>query len=265
MSGSIETWWGSLPIVSKYLMAGCVGMSLLSAIGVLSGSIIAFFPDKIFYHFEIWRIVTSLLFLGPPSLPFLMSVVILAQYSPIVEKEFFLNVVADYVWFLVCVGVVLILVGGLLLGDYFFGVGLVFAIMYMYSRHMPDGISSIWGFQFKTAYLPWAYIVFNFLLGGFPLMQIIGTLAGHVYFYLSKIWPERGGFNIVQTPQFMYNLFPPPARARVFGFGANVAPPQTGGGGGGGGSGRATGASGPQQRTGGVFSGTGYTLGSERR
>jgi hypothetical protein len=35
----------------------------------------------------------------------------------------------------------------------------------------------MFGFQFKSVYLPWVLIGFNFLVGGFPLLDILGAVG----------------------------------------------------------------------------------------
>jgi len=219
----IKEWFESLPIVTKWLLVSTGSATLLSALGLLQVMYLAFIPFRIYNNFELWRIITPFVYLGPPSLPFLMSIVILVQYSPIVERDMFHSQVADYVWFLVVVGIPILLVAGLGMNQSFFALSLVFAIVYMYSRFNPTGRSSIWGFAFPTAYLPWALIGFNFLLGGFPLMQIVGVLAGHIYFYIKNVWPARGGYDFLQVPQFMYSLFPRQGRPTFTGFGGPSA------------------------------------------
>ncbi|PHH68442.1 hypothetical protein CDD83_6088 [Cordyceps sp. RAO-2017] len=54
---------------------------------------------------------------------------------------------------------------------------------------------------------PYAMLAFNLLFPGGAmnmLLQVQGLLAGHLYEFLTRIWPEYGGGrNLIPTPAFM--------------------------------------------------------------
>lgn len=62
------------------------------------------------------------------------------------------------------------------------------------------------GFQFQGLYLPWALIAFTVLVGGNPMMDIFGVIAGHLYYFLLEVLPETKGWNLIQTPSLLYVL-----------------------------------------------------------
>lgn len=50
------------------------------------------------------------------------------------------------------------------------------------------------GFRFEGLYLPWALIAFTVLVGGNPIMDIFGVIAGHLYYFLLEVLPlQRAG------------------------------------------------------------------------
>ena len=87
-------------------------------------------------------------------------------------------------------------------------------------------------------YLPWVLFAFNMIIAGGGVMELIGILIGHLYFFLMFKYPQDfGGPSLLATPQFLYNWFPN-MRGGVHGYGTAPAggrPDQPGGGGGGGG------------------------------
>ena len=58
-------------------------------------------------------------------------------------------------------------------------------------------------------YLPWVLFAFNMIIAGGGVMELIGILIGHMYFFLMFKYPQDfGGPSLLSTPQFMYNWFP---------------------------------------------------------
>ena len=64
-------------------------------------------------------------------------------------------------------------------------------------------------FAFQAMYLPWVLFAFNMIIAGGGIMELIGILIGHMYFFLMFKYPQDfGGPSLLSTPQFMYNWFP---------------------------------------------------------
>ena len=64
-------------------------------------------------------------------------------------------------------------------------------------------------FVFQAMYLPWVLFAFNMIIAGGGIMELIGILIGHMYFFLMFKYPQDfGGPSLLSTPQFMYNWFP---------------------------------------------------------
>lgn len=57
--------------------------------------------------------------------------------------------------------------------------------------------------RFQALYFPWVLVAFDFLMGGFPLPEILGIFVGHIYFFLEYIYPTTGGIRILKTPQIL--------------------------------------------------------------
>lgn len=94
-------------------------------------------------------------------------------------------------------------------------------IVYVWSRRNATTPVAIWGailingicttshiscvgFQFEGLYLPWALIAFTVLIGGNPIMDICGVVAGHLYYFLLEVLPNLKGWRVLQTPQILY-------------------------------------------------------------
>jgi len=210
MADGIQAWWGGVPIVTRYLFAGSMGLTVIpNLLGVPSPYKLLLYLPAVYQHFEIWRLFTCFFFHGALGFNFLMHMVFLLRYSQALEVGAFAGRTADYVWMLV-VSCAQLLVVGTLMGFPILGMGLIMVILYVWSRKNPNvEMSFMFGIRFKSAYFPWVLIGFTFLLGGSPLLEIMGVIIGHIYFYLEDIYPLTGGRRLLQTPQFFNNLFPP--------------------------------------------------------
>jgi hypothetical protein len=94
----------------------------------------------------------------------------------------------------------------------FLNQSLVMAIIYLWSQYFKDAIVNfMFGIRFKGIYLPYVLLVLEILQIGIPWASIVGLLTGHLYYYLQDIYPESSGTRLLNTPQWLYQIFPPSA------------------------------------------------------
>lgn len=105
---------------------------------------------------------------------------------------------------------------------------LIMSIIYVWARSNAETtVTFMFGLSFKAKYLPWAMAAFTALVGGNPMADIFGIVAGHVYFLLAELVPRDYGWNLVRTPQFVCDWFPEDrATAGPQGFGQAPRVPQ---------------------------------------
>jgi hypothetical protein len=53
-------------------------------------------------------------------------------------------------------------------------------------------------------YFPWVLMLFNLLMGGFPLLELVGVVAGHAYYFMQYVYPETYGRTLITCPEFVY-------------------------------------------------------------
>lgn len=62
-------------------------------------------------------------------------------------------------------------------------------------------------FNLQAFYLPWVMLALDLLLGN-PLMpDILGIVAGHLYYFLTVLHPLAGGKYVFKTPLFVYPFY----------------------------------------------------------
>ena len=64
--------------------------------------------------------------------------------------------------------------------------------------------------NFQAPYLPYVLTGFSLALGSPVLVDVLGIVCGHLYYYLEDVFPNvEGGFKILHTPQFLKTLVDP--------------------------------------------------------
>jgi Derlin-2/3 len=137
---------------------------------------------------------------------FLFEMIWLLQYGNILETQTFAFQPADMVAMLLF-GAIALTVTSLAipsLGLYFVASPLVFMLLYVYSRNFPNQQASIMGlFQVQTFYLPFAFLGITIIVGGNPIFDIAGIVVGHLWWFLTELYPAQGGRNFLTTPDFL--------------------------------------------------------------
>eukprot|EP00736_Rhodelphis_marinus_P003202 Rmarinus@m.12564 len=205
MANSIEDWFNGLPLVTKNYFISAVSVTLAANFGLISWDRL-YWDIPLIMKFQLWRLITPFLVLGGLGFSLLIVLMMLVRYSQALEQGIFAGRPADYLFCLIFCAISLI---GLnfLIPMPFMGQPLVYALVYVWSRHNPDTIVSfMFGLRFQALYLPWILAGFHMLLGSSPMPYLMGIASGHVYFYLDHIYPNTSGRRLLHTPQFLEKL-----------------------------------------------------------
>ncbi|KAL6321710.1 hypothetical protein AAG906_031220 [Vitis piasezkii] len=182
-------YYRSLPPVSKVYGVACLLTTTAYYLQLYSPWNIALSYELVFKRFQVWRLVTNFFFLGHFHFP-------LHFRGPFDKRT------ADYVWMLIS-GALSLLVMAVVpyLWSRFMGASLVFMIVYVWGREFPNAQLNFYGLvSFKGFYLPWIYLTVDLLLGNPLKPDILGMVAGHLYYFLTVLHPLAGGKNILKTP-----------------------------------------------------------------
>jgi len=199
---SPEEWYKSLPKITRGYMTGALAATLLCQIGVISPYHLYLDFDLLFGKFEIWRLVTNHLFFGKFSLPFVFSLFFLIRYGSQLEQTRFPGRSADYLVMLMFCGLICTLVA-FVMELPFLAPALLSSIVYMWSRVFATQQISVFGlFEVEAFYFPWVMLAMTVLMGGSPVLSLVGIGAGHCYFFLEDVQ----GYSL-KAPMFMVNYF----------------------------------------------------------
>ncbi|KAF4521297.1 hypothetical protein B566_EDAN002301 [Ephemera danica] len=221
MSDFME-WFKGLPIFTRWWLGLTVGFSLFGRFGLVRPDILILLFQPIFERFQIWRLATAVFYypLTPSTgFHFLINLYFLYNYSLRLETGIFDGKPADYFFMLLfnwsaCVVIGLVAEIPLLMDP------MVLSVLYIWCQLNKDVTVNFWfGSQFKAMYLPWVLFAFNLIISGGGVLELVGILVGHLYFFLMFKYPQEfGGPALLTTPAFLYNYFPN-RRGRVHGFG----------------------------------------------
>ncbi|KAL6056623.1 Derlin 1 [Balamuthia mandrillaris] len=145
----LQRWWASLPLVTKWLFVGSMGLTLAAHFGLVSPYLLILDWDKVIRHFQLWRLVTCFLFHGRLGFPFLIHMLFLVRYGAALETSIFGGRLSDFLY-MITVSCLLLLLGGYLLDAMILGMGLIMVLIYYWSRKNPDvQMSFMFGLRFK--------------------------------------------------------------------------------------------------------------------
>ncbi|XP_072965188.1 derlin-1 [Typha angustifolia] len=226
---SPREYYNSLPPVSKAYGTACLLTTTACQLGLLSQLHIALLYELVFQRFQIWRLFANFFFLGKFSINFGIRLLMIARYGVQLERGPFDRRTADFLWMMIFGAISLLALSAIPpLWTPFLGVSMVSMLLYVWSREYPDAQINIYGLvSLKAFYLPWAMLALDVIFGS-PLMpNLLGIVAGHLYYFLTVLHPLAGGRNMLKTPVWVHRLV---SRWRL-GMQANspVQPSSTGG------------------------------------
>jgi len=208
----IGDWFRSVPFFTRYWFASTLGLSLLGRFVIYSGYLILTYDDFI-NRFQCWRAITALFYYpinSQTGFHFLLNLYFLVTYSSLLETGTFSSSPADYA-FLLLVTFVLAVISALMMKIMVLMDIAVLAVLYIWCQLNKDTIVNFWfGTQFRALYLPWVLLGFNMIISGGGVVEIIGILVGHAYFFLKFQYPQQynGGESFLRTPKFLEAWFP---------------------------------------------------------
>ncbi|KAH7852217.1 hypothetical protein Vadar_021892 [Vaccinium darrowii] len=195
MSSPAE-WYNTLPPITKAYGTICLLFTVVCQFG-LHPVYIALTYEQVFKRLEVWRLFTCFFFLGHFSVNFAIRLLMIARYGVQLENGPFQRRTADFLWMMLFGAFTLLALSATpWLWSPFLGVSLVFMLLYVWSREFPDAQISFYGLVTLKASL-------------FSLkrrVDLLGIIAGHLFYFLTVLHPLAGGTNILKTPMWVHIL-----------------------------------------------------------
>lgn len=207
MSSPAE-YYQLLPPISKAYGTLCLVFTTAFQFGLYHPAFIALIYQRVFWHFEVWRLVTNFFFLGKFSINFGIRLLMIARYGVQLENGPFQRRTADFLWMVLFGAFTLLALSAIpFFWSPFLGVSLVFMLLYVWSREFPNANINIYGLvTLKAFYLPWAMLAMDVIFGSELMPDLLGIVAGHLYYFLTVLHPLAGGRNMLKTPLWVHRL-----------------------------------------------------------
>ncbi|KAK9266639.1 hypothetical protein L1049_021912 [Liquidambar formosana] len=207
MSSPAE-FYKSLPPISKAYGTLCLLTTIACQLGLCHPADIALMHELVFSRFQVWRLITNFFFLGKFSINFGIRLLMIVRYGVQLEKGPFERRTADFLWMMIFGALSLLALSAIpMLWSPFLGISLVFMLLYIWSREFPNAQINLYGLvTLKAFYLPWAMLALDVIFGSPLLPDLLGIIAGHLYYFLTVLHPLSGGKNILKTPMWVHKL-----------------------------------------------------------
>ncbi|GAV85912.1 DER1 domain-containing protein [Cephalotus follicularis] len=207
MSSPAE-FYNSLPPVSKAYGTICLLATTALQFGLYNPLHIALIYRLAISHFQVWRLITNFFFLGKFSINFGIRLLMIARYGVQLEQGPFQGRTADFLWMMIFGALSLLVLSAIpIFYSPFLGISLVFMLLYVWSREFPNAQINIYGLvTLKAFYLPWAMLALDVIFGS-PLMpDLLGIIAGHLYYFLTVLHPLATGRTLLKTPKWVHKV-----------------------------------------------------------
>jgi Derlin-2/3 len=201
---------GDIPMITRTYMLLALLTTTLCALDVVT-------PFQLYLSFELivqegqyWRLLTNFFFFGGNfNLNFLFHMFFLVRYSSALEEGSFRGRTADFFWMLVVGGSLMVCLTPFVQLN-FLGESLAFMMVYVWGRRNTNVHMSLLGsITFSAPYLPYVLLAFSYFLGSSGLVDIVGIIVGHLYYFLEDVYPRMltSRRRILKTPWLVEQLF----------------------------------------------------------
>jgi len=208
---TIQQEYMQIPPVTRAYTTACVLTTVAVQLEIVTPFQLYFNPDLIFFHFQIWRLVTNFLFFGTIGFNFLFNMIFTYRYCRMLEEGSFRGRTADFFFMFLLGGSVTIIIA-FIVNLVFLGQAFTIMLVYVWSRRNPYVRMNFFGLlNFQAPYLPWVLLGFSLLLGNSVVVDLMGIVVGHIYYYLEDVLPNTpGGFKVLKTPAILKWLLDTP-------------------------------------------------------
>ncbi|XVF34944.1 hypothetical protein REPUB_Repub18cG0101900 [Reevesia pubescens] len=203
MSSPAE-FFNSLPPISKAYGTACLLATTAIQLGLYDVSHIALIYKYVFKHFQMISLCMNF---GMFIAVILQPIAYRARYGVQLDKGPFERRTADFLWMMIfgALSLLVSFVSNPNIRDPFLKDFSCFYLLYVWSREFPNAQINIYGFvTLKAFYLPWAMLALDVIFGSPLIPDLLGIIAGHLYYFLTVLHPLATGKVILKTPMWVY-------------------------------------------------------------
>ena len=167
--------------------------------------------ELVLKHFNFWRLFSHLFYFGEPGILSFSYIFFFARYSSALEKINFQGRRLEYLYLLLTGNSLLLLMKLFVKEATFLGPGITFMVVTIWSKKNAQSQINLFNLiTIKGSHLPLVLLFFNWLMRQKTIkLDIMGMIAGHIYFYLEEIYPRmNGGQKVFPSENHLKKLVP---------------------------------------------------------
>jgi Derlin-2/3 len=217
--GDVLGWYNEIPLISRLYLTLAFSCTAACYLDLVSPLTLYYNYDLILLKGQYWRLLSSFLFFGQFSLDFLFHMYFVVRYCRLLEDGKFRGRAADFLFMLIF-GAALMLVLAVSINMFstlkFLGQPLSFMMVYVWARS-PENVNVRMGLfgvlPFDAPFLPFVLMLFSLFLGSPIEADLLGIIAGHVYYFFDEIYPQVAQVRrwrikkVLHTPQILRLIF----------------------------------------------------------
>jgi len=196
------------PVTRGYLVLSFITNALCFS-KIVNGISLLINFQLIIIHYNYWRIFSHLFYFGETGVKSIFYIFFFSRYSKALESFSFQGRGFEYLYLLLTGNSLLLLMKLFVREATFLGSGLTFMVVYIWGKkNAQQQINLVNLIHIKGSSLPLILMTSSWLLRQKTLKSdIMGVIAGHLYFYLEEIYPRlNGGQKILSNEKTLKNF-----------------------------------------------------------
>nr|UXY87295.1 protein degradation protein DER1 [Cryptomonas sp.] len=199
----------SFPLITRAFLIFSISVNLLCFTNVLKPMNIFLNYRLIINFYNFWRLFSHIFFFGQIGIKALFYVFFFIRYSKALENFSFQGRCEEYFYLLMTGNSILLLLKIFVPCANFLGPGITFMIVYIWGKKNAQQLINLVDIiHIKGSSLPFLLMVSSHFMKQKTLkLDIMGIIAGHIYYYLEEIYPRlSGGHKIISPPKILKNI-----------------------------------------------------------
>ena len=169
---------------------------------------------KVYTQYEIWRLITTFLYIGQPSPKIIFDYYIYYKRMKSTERKFIRNKkLSEFIMMLIYLMIITHICN--FIGYAFFGLKsnkflshkLMFSIILINSKRNPEKMFRFYFAKIPNKFVPYFLFTIRTLKSGKYISNLFSFIPGLAYYYLKDVIPKwNNNLDIFITPQFLENI-----------------------------------------------------------
>ena len=185
----------SFPPVTRVYLLLSFATNALCFSKIINGLSLLLNFQLIIQHHNFWRLFSHLFYFGETGIKSIFYIFFFSRYSKALESFSFQGRGMEYLYLLLTGNSLMLLMKLFVREATFLGPGITFMVVYIWGKkNAQQQINLVNLIHIKGSSLPLILMVSSWFLRQKTLKSdIMGVIAGHLYFYLEEIYPRLNG------------------------------------------------------------------------